>query len=87
MAGRSHSHTWENSSAQRQALERNQATAKSEKGACGMPWQVWIQKRNQEEVEIGGTTGKGTVALEPGKGSKTETGQRKEGQCWRGPNK
>lgn len=80
MAGGSHSHTWESSSAQRQALERNQATAKSEKGACGKPWQVWRQKRNQEEVEIGGTTGKGRAALEPAKGSKIDTGQGQEGQ-------
>lgn len=80
-------HTWEKSSAQRQALERNQAAAKPGKGAWGMPWQVWIHRRNQEEVEIGGTAGKGTAALEAEKGSETETGQGQEGQGWRGPSK
>lgn len=52
-----------------------------------MPQQVLIQRRNQEEVEIGGTTGKRTAVLEPEKGSKTEIGQRQEGQCWRGLSK
>lgn len=47
-----------------------------------MPWQVWIQKRNQEEVEIGGTAGKGTAALEPEKDSKTKAGPGQEDQCW-----
>lgn len=88
MAGGRHSHTWENSSAQGQALERNQATAKSEKGVCGMPWQVCIQKEKSGE---GGDRRhnwkRNFLALEPEKGSKVEPGQGQEGQCWQGPSK